>query len=305
MPVAVEEKKDVKILVVEGKEFTLDDIEVYLKTCVNTKKVKVTREDIETFFAYCKAKGLNPWDVHFIKYNTDEKPTIVVSIHALLKRAESTGKLKGIEAGIVVGKDGKVEYRTGSLVLPGESLVGGWAKVYKEGIEKPFETAVSLNEYKRYKKDGSLFDNWKKMPATMIRKVALAQALREAFPNELGGIYATEEEWEQEHAGEVEVNESSLGKEQQEEKKQEEKEPEEPKVDQRTLKKLKLTARGFYGISKKGDSGHEEFIKDLREKYGVHAPEALTQREAEEFIKWMEDKSKKYTNDLLSLNQEE
>ena len=300
MPAAVEEKKDVKILVVEGKEFTLDDIEVYLRTCVDTRRVNVTREDIETFFAYCKAKGLNPWDVHFIKYKNEDKPVIVVSIHALLKRAESTGRLKGLEAGVIVQKDSKIEYRKGSLVLPGESLIGGWAKVWKEGIEKLFETAVSMTEYRR-----DNMPNWKKMPATMIRKVALAHCLREAFPNELAGIYATEEEWEQEHAGEVEVNESSLGKEQQEEKKQEEEEIEEPKVNQRTLKKLKLTARGFYGISKKGDSGHEEFIKDLREKYGVHAPEALTQREAEEFIKWMEDKNKKYTNDLLSLNQEE
>jgi len=295
MPTAVEEKKDVKILVVEGKEFTLDDIEVYLRTCVDTKRVNVTREDIETFFAYCKAKGLNPWDVHFIKYKNEDKPVIVVSIHALLKRAEATGKLKGLEAGVIVQKDGNIEYRKGSLTLPGESLVGGWAKVWKEGIEKPFETAVSMSEYRR-----DNMPNWKKMPATMIRKVALAHCLREAFPNELAGIYAAEEEWEQEHAGEVETNEFSFDEAQQEEKK-----PEEPKVDQKTLKKLKLTARGFYGISKKGDPGYEEFIKDLKDKYGVHAPEALTQREAEEFIKWMEDKNKKYTNDLLSLNQEE
>jgi hypothetical protein len=31
--------------------------------------------------------------------------------------------------------------------------------------------------------------SWAKMPATMIRKVALVQSLREAFPSDLGGLY--------------------------------------------------------------------------------------------------------------------
>jgi hypothetical protein len=35
--------------------------------------------------------------------------------------------------------------------------------------------------------------NWKVMPGTMIRKVALVQSLREAFPDEFGGMYSPEE----------------------------------------------------------------------------------------------------------------
>jgi hypothetical protein len=35
--------------------------------------------------------------------------------------------------------------------------------------------------------------NWKSMPATMIRKVPLVQSLREAFPDEFGGMYSPEE----------------------------------------------------------------------------------------------------------------
>ena len=34
---------------------------------------------------------------------------------------------------------------------------------------------------------------WSKKPATMIRKVALVQALREAFPEDFGGMYSQEE----------------------------------------------------------------------------------------------------------------
>jgi len=35
--------------------------------------------------------------------------------------------------------------------------------------------------------------SWKTMPATMIRKVPLVQSLREAFPDEFGGMYSPEE----------------------------------------------------------------------------------------------------------------
>ena len=35
--------------------------------------------------------------------------------------------------------------------------------------------------------------NWKQMPGTMIRKVALVQALREAIPEEFSGLYSPEE----------------------------------------------------------------------------------------------------------------
>ena len=34
---------------------------------------------------------------------------------------------------------------------------------------------------------------WKSKPATMIRKVAVVQALREAFPEDFGGLYSEEE----------------------------------------------------------------------------------------------------------------
>jgi hypothetical protein len=46
---------------------------------------------------------------------------------------------------------------------------------------------VLLSEYNREKA------SWKVMPATMIQKVAEAQAFRKAFPNALSGLYIPEE----------------------------------------------------------------------------------------------------------------
>ena len=53
---------------------------------------------------------------------------------------------------------------------------------------------MSFDEYVGRKKDGSLNSQWSKKPATMIRKVALVQALRETFPSAFGGMYAAEEQ---------------------------------------------------------------------------------------------------------------
>ena len=37
------------------------------------------------------------------------------------------------------------------------------------------------------------WSNWRKMPEVMLEKVALARALRRAFPAMLGGIYTRDE----------------------------------------------------------------------------------------------------------------
>jgi hypothetical protein len=86
-----------------------------------------------------------------------------------------------------------LEKRVGTIVLPGETLVGGWARVYVKGWTLPLELTVSFDEYCQKKNDGTPMSNWATKPATMIRKVALVQALREAFPEDLGGMHAPEE----------------------------------------------------------------------------------------------------------------
>jgi phage recombination protein Bet len=100
----------------------------------------------------------------------------------------------GQQAGVIVQKEnGNLENRIGALVLSEEKLVGGWAKVFVKGYEQPIESSVSFEEYVGKKSDGTVNSQWTNKPATMIRKVALVQALREAFPEELQGLYAAEE----------------------------------------------------------------------------------------------------------------
>ena len=156
----------------------------------------VTDQEIMMFIGLCKYQHLNPFlrEAYLIKYG-NQAATIVTGKEAITKRAMRNSRFSGQQAGVVIYHEetGELENRNGSLVIPGEKLVGGWAKVYVKGFDVPIEAAVSFEEYVGRKNDGSINSQWAKKPATMIRKVALMQALREAFPEELGSMYASEE----------------------------------------------------------------------------------------------------------------
>lgn len=156
----------------------------------------VTDQEIVMFLNLCRFQHLNPFlrEAYLIKFG-NQPATIVTGKDAITKRAMRNPKFAGQQAGVVIyhPEDGQLEYRNGSLLMADEQLVGGWAKVYVKGYDVPIEAVVSYNEYVGTTKDGTVNSQWSKKPATMIRKVALVQALREAFPEDLGGLYASEE----------------------------------------------------------------------------------------------------------------
>lgn len=155
----------------------------------------VSDGEVMMFLSLCRYQHLNPFlkEAYLIKYGNNDPATIVTGKDVFTKRADANPNYKGKKAGIVVLKeDGTVEEREGTMVLPTEKLVGGWAKVFINGREPEYQS-VSFDEYAGKKKDGTLNSQWSKKPATMIRKVALVQALREAFPDRFQGLYAQEE----------------------------------------------------------------------------------------------------------------
>ena len=157
----------------------------------------VTDQEVVYFLNLCKYQKLNPLvkECYLIKYG-NQPATMVTSKDALLKRAMRNPKYKGHEAGIIVRirETGELVYRKGSFIINGEEdLIGGWAKTYVDGYEVPIEAAVSFQEFAGVTKDGNLNSMWSSKPGTMIRKTALVTSLREAFPDELSGMYASEE----------------------------------------------------------------------------------------------------------------
>lgn len=157
----------------------------------------VTNQEINYFVHLCRGQGLNPFlkEIYLIKFGT-QPATFVVSKEAFLKRAESNAQYDGSESGIIVlSENGELTERKGGFYLKDtEQVVGGWAKVYRKDRKYPSEAQVTFEEYAGRTKDGNLNSNWANRPATMIKKVALVQALREAFPNDLNNLYTEEEQ---------------------------------------------------------------------------------------------------------------
>ena len=152
----------------------------------------VTDQELVQFISVCKFNKLNPFlnEAYLIKFKSargDGNAQMIVSKEALFKRAEACEQYDGIEAGIIVLRGDNVIELEGCFRQAKDVLLGGWAKVYRKDRRVPTVSKVNLSEYD---KGNSI---WNEKKATMISKIAKVQALREAFPSQLGAMYAKEE----------------------------------------------------------------------------------------------------------------
>lgn len=151
--------------------------------------VTVTDQEVAMFISICKYNQLNPFlnEAYLIKFGSNPAQ-MIVSKEALMKRAEANPSYDGLEAGLILLRNNEVIEVEGNFHLPTDEILGAWAKVYRKDRSKPFVSKVNLSEYD--KKQSS----WSDKKATMIAKVAKVQALREAFPVQLGAMYTQEEQ---------------------------------------------------------------------------------------------------------------
>lgn len=162
---------------------------------VNGDADKITDQEVHMFLELCKYRKLNPFlkEAYLIKFG-NYPASLVISYDVFKQRAELNTHYKGYKAGIIViDNKNELVYRVGALKLPNEQVVGGWCEVYRDDYKEPARIEVAFDEYVGTKKDGTLNRQWAEKPAFMIRKVAIAQGLREAFPNDFDGLYLEEE----------------------------------------------------------------------------------------------------------------
>jgi len=148
---------------------------------------KVNESDLEVFFHQCVRTGLDPfarqvylvgrWDGRA----QAQKYTIQTGIDGYRLIAERTGVYAGNDESWVEGPNG----------LPTSSTV----TVYKMigGNRCPFTATAHWSEYCQTTKDARPMGLWAKMPHRMLAKCAEALALRKAFPQDLSGVYTSEE----------------------------------------------------------------------------------------------------------------
>lgn len=184
---AVSPSVPVEITGADGQHFTVSFGDVRDFICP-----KATDAECKIFLETCKQYHLNPFTkeaylIHYDNKNEDTASTIVLGKNCYMQMAERNPNFDGFEAGVIVlTADGQLLNREGSIVYDGnggETLLGGWAKVYRKDRTRASYEEVKLTEYDTGK---SL---WNGKKATMIRKVALVHALREAFPSTFGALY--------------------------------------------------------------------------------------------------------------------
>ena len=175
----------VEITAADGQHFTVSFGEVRSFICP-----QATDAECKIFLETCKQYHLNPFTkeaylIHYDNKNADTASTIVLGKNCYMQMAERHPAYDGFEAGVIVLDTavGELIHREGSVVFDGEELLGGWAKVYRKDRTRASYEEVKLSEYDTGK---SL---WNGKKATMIRKVALVHALREAFPSTFGALY--------------------------------------------------------------------------------------------------------------------
>ena len=180
----------------DGIDIHLDRETVY--NFLTDGRDDIPDKEVAKFIQLCMARELNPFlgEVYLVPYNTQQgvKANIIVGKDTFMKRAYREPDFDGIEAGIVIAKkdkDGEVYTidRPGTIfsAVNGETLVGGWARVHSKTRKIPTYSSVLKSEYSTGK---SL---WSSKPATMIRKVAMVQALRDTYPEAFNGLYDSAE----------------------------------------------------------------------------------------------------------------
>ena len=167
-------------------------------------KGTATDEELAYFIAQAKTQNLNPFtkEIYFIKYG-NQPAQVVVALKAFQKKADAHPAYDGMESGIIYEKDGEIQHSEGAFLPKGADILGGWAIVYRKDRSHPTKIEVTFSEYdnSKIRKEGVMNqygkpnkpNTWDDKPSTMIRKVAIVTALREAFPNELGGNYEIDE----------------------------------------------------------------------------------------------------------------
>lgn len=150
--------------------------------------------EFNIFMQLGKATGLNPFlkEIWAVKYK-DSPAQIFVGRDGYRKSAQSHPEYDYHLADAVYSNDdfkvenGEVKHSY-NLKDRGK-LIGAYCTVKRKHSEKPIFNYVELAEYNKFQ------SVWKEKPATMIKKVAEAQALRMAFQELFAGTYHEYENW--------------------------------------------------------------------------------------------------------------
>lgn len=150
---------------------TQNNVEM-LNTLRNTVAPGLTDPEFLLFSEIVKSTGLNPVTKEVWAIKAGGRLQLMTGINGFLRIANSHPMFDGME----------VEFEWDN-----KQLVSATAKVYRKDRRFPAVATAYMNEY------GKPSPVWKTMPSVMLSKCAKSLAIREAFVQELGGLYTQEE----------------------------------------------------------------------------------------------------------------
>jgi phage recombination protein Bet len=181
----------------QAKQFQLsqDKIDLIKRTiCKNA-----SNDELAFFIEQCDRTGLDPfarqiYSIRRKQWNSttrqsEEAQVIQVSIDGFRLIADRSNKYAGQVGPWWCDKDG--EWR--EVWLADEPPAAAKAGVLRSDFQQPAYGIALYKSYVQTNSQGDPVSRWKTDPAGMLAKCAESLALRRAFPQELSGLYTTEE----------------------------------------------------------------------------------------------------------------